>query len=176
VKYVLKIIGMLIVIVTSTGVGFYIPRLHKNKIEFLMDIRQSFCLLKNEINYAVNTIVVSFFNIQEKASNQYVKQFFYDMYEHLQNKDGISLKNIWEKGVNDLLYKEKINESEARHIKTFGNSLGYLDKEQQLRNIDFLVEGLDEIILKHKENHEKHSKLYSRMGILVGLMVAIVML
>ncbi|HCC06722.1 MAG TPA: hypothetical protein DEP72_00955 [Clostridiales bacterium] len=172
----IKIIGMLIVIATSAGIGFYIPKLHKNKIEFLIDMRQSFYLLKNEINYSINTIVVSFFNIYEKASNQCVKQFFYDMYEKLQEKSGISLKSTWETGVNELLCKEKINENEAKHITSFGNSLGYLDREQQLKNIDFLVEGLDEIILMHKEKYEKHSKLYSRMGILVGLMATVVLL
>ncbi|HBY19945.1 MAG: hypothetical protein A2Y24_03115 [Clostridiales bacterium GWE2_32_10] len=170
-----KIIGMILVFGGATAIGFYLPGLLKKKLEFLVNFRQSVYLLRNEINYSINTLVVSFLNIFERSNNQYVKNFFLEIYEQLENKDSVNLRNVWEVGIDDLSNKEIINENEKKYLKSFGNSLGYLDKEMQLKNIDLLIESLDESIKRLKENYEKHSKLYSRMGILVGLMVVVVM-
>lgn len=172
----LKIIGMLIVVIATTGIGVYIPSIQKNKYKFLEKLRESMIIMKREIDYSVNTLPSIFVNLSSKTENKMIKSFYETIYKNITSLGSGNAQEIWVKCADESLKDSKIETNELMYIKSFGACLGYLDKNMQLSNINMLIDNLEESINKYKEKYDKSSKLYTRMGVLTGIMIVIVMM
>ncbi|WP_396276628.1 hypothetical protein [Haloimpatiens lingqiaonensis] len=80
----IKIIGSLIIIISSTYTGFYYGGEFKKRVEQLREFEKAVYLLKNEMFYTYTSLPDAFKSISFKAKGE-VKKIFNRMWELLNN-------------------------------------------------------------------------------------------
>ena len=88
-----------------------------------------------------------------------------------EEKLSIIFQNCTENYLTDL----KLDEDELRKISLLGEKLGYLDREMQVAQLTLLEEELGHRIKTLKNALPKQQKTYRSMGILGGILLAILL-
>lgn len=90
-------------------------------------------------------------------------------------RSGIAFEVIFRECAFKCLPMEKISPEEQECFLSLGEKLGYLDKEMQVAQLTLLEEELRERIRELKSGMPKRQKMYQSMGILGGILLAVLM-
>ena len=93
----------------------------------------------------------------------------------LQQRPGITFDEIFRECAVRLLPLYKLSEEERESFLSLGEKLGYLDREMQVAQLTLLEEELGYRIKTLKSAMPKQQKTYQSMGILGGILLAVLM-
>ena len=88
---------------------------------------------------------------------------------------GESFFDIWKEEAHKFLETSPLTEREGEQLSSFGEHLGYLDREMQVAQLTLLEEELGYRIKTLKSAMPKQQKTYQSMGILGGILVAVLL-
>ena len=171
---IMKIIGCIMVIASSAGVGFYFSQEMRTRIENLKELKKLTGLLRGDIRYA-NTPLPEAINSIARRHNGSFQLFFRYVSTKLNELSGLTFAVIWKEAVEFELINTSLNKKDKLNLIQFGENLGYLDKEMQMNTIElYLVQLEDEISDLSKTVKEK-AYLYNTLGIMAGIFITIIM-
>ena len=170
----LKIIGITVLIITGTLMGFSLCEDYIERIHCLECLKKALLILRGEIKHNNSSICEALENIDVGSKN--VMKFFRGVVREYKYKK-ISLWEAWDNSVTDYLKKEScLSKEEIKIIKDFGRNLGITDRETQLKNIDECVKEIEVSVAGLKKEKKEKCKLYKTLGILSGLFISIIFL
>lgn len=173
----IKICGIILIIVSSSGIGFKLSNLMRLRLNELSELKKMILMLRGEIKYTGTPLGEAFAVIGRRTKGVY-SELFKNTSEELLKLDGKSLSDIWnEQKENEQMIKQgHLSDKDWRWLLQFAESLGYLDKEMQIGTIELYMEQLDEMLSEGARDYSKNSKLCKTLGICAGLFLTIIFL
>lgn len=171
---VMKLLGICLILGSSTAIGFFLSNRLKERIEELESIKKLLMMLRGEIKYNHAALSEAFQTIARRMDNLYGRLLSH-VSEEMDSMDGQTLMQIWERSVNESLKESALNREDREKFISLGGQLGYLDIEMQLGTIELYLEQLEEEIKNARENLKRNGKLYQTMGVITGIFVVILM-
>ena len=166
----IKLFGAIAIIFCAWLLGKSLSGSLKRREESLRGFHSALKLLESEISYSHNSMDVALKNIGKSV---YMQGFFEEISKKV-NEKGVRL--AWRDAV--LKYKEQLGllEEDLRILLVLSSELGVTDKENQIKNIRYVMS-----MLKDAENeaHEKFtslSRLYRSLSMGAGAMAVILLI
>lgn len=99
-----------------------------------------------------------------------------EMTDRMCRKDGGNLVEIWSQEVGTHLTGNMIPEEERRRLMELGGFLGHADIEMQIRYLDCYLEELADAIKKRRSMLGEKKKLYRSLGVIGGILIAVMLI
>jgi len=171
---IMKIIGCILVIGSSTGIGFFFSSEMKCRIENLKELKKLFGLLRGDIRYANTPLPEAISAIHRRQGGNF-EPFFQYVSEKLQELSGLTFSDIWKTATELELANTALTKKDKLNLVHFGENLGYLDKDMQMNTLDLYLSQLEEEITELSKSVKEKSYLYNSLGIMAGVFITIVM-
>lgn len=172
---VMKIIGAVLIITSTSAMGFYVSNNLKIRIEDMKELKKDILILRGDIRYG-NTPLPEAIGAIARREKGNLSEFFTYLYEEVIKLDGKRFFDIWKMAVKEKLKDTSLNKNDKEHLIKLGENLGYLDKDMQINLIDLYIEQLEAEILEASKVLKEKAHLYNTLGIMAGIFVTIIML
>lgn len=171
---VMKIIGCIMVVLSSAGVGFYYSSEIKSRIDDLKELQKLIGLLRGDIRYASTPLPEAIHSISKRHNGKFFP-FFNCISIQLEELSGRTFSQIWKSATECELMNSSLTKKDKLHLIQFGDTIGYLDKEMQLNTLDLYLSQLDYEISDLSKTVKEKSYLYRTLGITSGIFIIILM-
>lgn len=170
----MKIVGCILVITSSTAIGFFFSNEMKYRLDNLRELRKLIVLLRGDIRFA-NTALPEAISAIARRNPGIYKTFFQNTAGKLQELSGRTFTEIWKEGVEIDLKDTSLSKKDKENLIGFGDNLGYLDKDMQLNTLELYITNLEEEITEISQKVKEKSYLYNSLGIMAGIFISILM-
>lgn len=171
----MKIIGIAIILISCTAIGFFIDAWQKERVKELEELIYAFEILKGEIDYRLTPLIEACHMITQMTSNS-IGKLFASFQIHLTDRQLVDARVMWDEAIKENKEAFHLTEEDYTMLGEFGNIVGHLDKEMQKRNIELLLNKLTKVKEESKEKYNRTSKMYKGIGILIGACISIVLI
>jgi len=170
----LKTAGIILILFSGAGLGLCKSMEVTARLKILEKLVQILLLLKGEIRCTGATLEDAFLDVAAKMPGIY-RKFLEEMAAQLQRRPGITFTGIFRECALRNLPLQKISKEERECFLSLGEKLGYLDKEMQVAQLTLLEEELSTRMKTLKSEAPKMQKVYQSMGVLGGILLAVLM-
>ncbi|MCX7695078.1 MAG: stage III sporulation protein SpoIIIAB [Caloramator sp.] len=170
----LKIIGGLMVILSTSAMGYLYSFGYKERVRQIRELQ--FCInsLSSEILYSSNPLWVALNNISKNTSSPF-KDLFSKMSDYLKEKKLESIGECFNLALNECKHNLYLEKEDLEILNTFVQGLGSSDFEGHKKNFNIVLKKLEGIEKEAEEMREKNEKLYKYLGVLGGLLIVIIL-
>ncbi|NMA34407.1 MAG: stage III sporulation protein AB [Clostridiaceae bacterium] len=168
-----KIIGSLVVLLSSSFLGYIMSRDCSKRPQQLRRMQNLLQMFENQITYLSDVLAEVFERIGRAGGETGI--FFITAVELLKKGQASSASEAWEKAVKKCIRMTALNKEDEQVLLSFGRSLGNTDLDGQIRNIRLTLGQLAMQERKAEENRKKNESMYRSLGILGGMAVVIVL-
>lgn len=172
---IMKIIGCILVIASSTGMGFFFSNELRCRIDDLKELRKLVALLRGDIRYANTPLPEAISSINRRHDGSF-SAFFRYVSEKLHELSGHTFSEIWRNATEKELTNTSLSKKDKLHLIQFGENLGYLDKDMQMNTFDLYISQLEDEIQELSKTAKEKAYLYNTLGIMAGLFIIIIMI
>lgn len=172
---ILKIIGSMIVLVSSAFLGYVLSRDCSRRPAELRELQGLLQIFENEISYLSNLITDAFEKIY-RTSESSVRIFFESTVQNLLKDSSLNASQAWEKAVKENVRKTSLNKEDEEILVSFGKILGNSDIEGQIKNIRLTLNHLRLQEQKAEEERARNEMMFKRLGILGGLAIVVILI
>lgn len=170
----LKITGSIIVLISSTLLGFVLSRDYSRRLKQIREIQILLHMLENEISYFSNVLEDAFDNICRVNKGE-TAQFFKGTVKNLQNDSSLNACSAWVLSVESNIKRTALNSEDKDVLNTFGKMLGNSDIEGQIKNIRLTLDKLKVQEQNAEEHRKKNEGMCKRLGLLGGIAIVILL-
>jgi len=170
-----KIIGCILIITSSAGMGWHFSGELKNRISDLKELRKLIFLLRGDIRYANTPLPEAVQALSVRHDGKF-KKFLTEIAERLNELGGISFCTIWKNAVLKELENTSLSKKDLTGLGQLGENLGYLDKDMQMNTLDLYISQIEEEIVELSRNVKEKSYLCNSLGIMGGIFITLIML
>lgn len=170
-----KIAGALCVTAGCSGIGAGMAARMSERLSVLKRLRVMVIHLRGEILYAGAPLGESFERAGKRERGP-EGELFRQVAERLSDRPGEGFFGIWQEETKRYLEKGPLTEREGNQLTAFGEHLGYLDRDMQERTIALYLEELEQEIEGINREISQKSRLYTSVGVMAGLFLAVVLL
>ncbi|MDF2543640.1 MAG: hypothetical protein K0S47_3358 [Herbinix sp.] len=171
----LKIVGCVLVIISSAGMGFFFSNEIKSRLEDLREFKKLIVLLRGDIRYA-NTPLPEAISSMSRRHHGNFAGFFHRISTKLYDLSGVTFYEIWKEAVEKELNNTSLSKRDKSNLIQFGENLGYLDKDMQMNTMDLFITQTENEIEDLSKTVKEKTYLYNSLGIMAGIFVTIIML
>lgn len=161
----IKYIGLLFVVLTFFGIGYYLSIRLKHRYDFLNSFKEFLSILKIKMIYNADEI----FTLIKSSSPDCLKEIFTKPV-----KDSFS--EYWRDCIEKIPKFYALKQEDYKLLIEFGTLLGTTDIEGQINHIDLYSRMLDSNINNSESELKQKSKLYKLLGLFSGLTVALLLI
>ncbi|QHQ62778.1 hypothetical protein Ana3638_19990 [Anaerocolumna sedimenticola] len=172
---IIKVIGCILILSSSAGMGLYFSSELKNRIMDLRELKKIIFLLRGDIRYANTPLPEAVQALSLRHEGKY-KTFLSGIADRLNELGGVSFCTIWKEAVVKELDNTSLSKKDLAGLGQFGENLGYLDKDMQINTIDLYISQIEDEIKELSHNVKQKSYLYNSLGVLGGIFITIIML
>ncbi|NLC19103.1 MAG: sporulation protein [Clostridiales bacterium] len=172
---IMKIAGSIMVIASSTAIGFYFSGQMRQRITDLRELRKLIGLLRGDIRYAATPLPEAI-SMLARRDNGSFRKFLDYVSERLYELSGQTFALIWRSGVESMLSCTSLSRKDKLQLAQLADNLGYLDKDMQVNTLDLYIAQLDEEIADLSKTVREKAYLYNTLGIMAGIFITIVMI
>ncbi len=171
----MRIAGCMMIVAGTSAYGFWMSRRYAQQLAELEQLRHMIFLLKGQILYA-NAPLHEAFDAVGRRSSGTLAQLFVRVTERIERQKGEAFSTMWEEEVDQLGETSVLSKADRQNLKSLGEHLGFLDCEMQERNLLLYLEQLDFRIQDMREHRQERCRLYSSLGVMSGMFVAILLI
>lgn len=164
----IKYLDLSLIIVITTYIGFFKSKKFSNRVKNLKDFKSSLNVFRSKIEFTYEPIKDIFLEIS-KVVYQDNENIFKSFCES-QNED---ITVAWNEAVQNS--KLDLKQDDKDVFILLGKMLGKTDKTGQISQIDLVDNFLDKQISDSEEEKRKNEKLYKTLGVISGLVIAIIL-
>lgn len=170
-----KLVGMGMVVLATSGYGIILGRDIKHRLKELKELKKIFFLLKGEIGFGHSPILDALETVSGRCSKLF-KEILQEFVAYGRSCDKKPFGEIWQEGMKVQIEKTHLSKEERERFINLGNELGLADLNTQQNAIDNFNMELEVHISELERVVPGKVKLYNSMGILLGLVIAIIMI
>lgn len=170
-----KIILLITVFLVSTAIGFFISNRFSERVRELEDLITALELFETKISYTYDSLIDTFTYISENLKTKIYRIFFITA-EHLRECKNLSAGEVFRNVIEEEKIFLELNKKDVEIIKSLSVSLGQVDLEAQLKNINLVSNLLNTQLKESYEEKSKNFKIYRNMGVLTGLVLIILLI
>ncbi len=172
----IKFVGIVMLIATAIAVGSIMAHQVKQRVEELIYVKKLMLMFKGELRFKNAMLQEAFMSVAMRAKNPYDK-LFEELSKETENNNTTTMAKVFELTVDKFLVGNTFLKKEDIHwFKELGETMGYQDQKMQLANIDLYIERLSSSVDEEKEKMNETMKMYRTLGVMAGLLVAIVLI
>ncbi len=171
----LKLMGGLLIILSTTLMGFYYGSRFSNRFNNLIYLEQCLKILETEIVYGAIPLPEALSNVYNKG-NKKVSFIFEEIKENLlNNKKGDIFNSFF--SIVDLL-KDRLNlkDEDIEIFLSLGRVLGSSDRQDQEKNFKYIFNQITLLQKEAKLEKDKNERMYKNLGVLTGITIVIILL
>lgn len=172
---VFKIFLLLLILGVSVIIGSIISSKYSRRVKELQDLITSLEVFETRIRYTYDTIPNCFLFIAKHIKSN-VSKIFENAGDRLKNDKNISAGTCLETVIDEEKMFLCLNNEDIEVLKGLCVSLGQTNIEGQNKNIRMILQSLDARLVDAVSEKNKNYKLSRNMGIVVGLMIAILLI
>ncbi len=161
----LKYIGLIFIVLTFFGIGYYLSLRLKYRYDFLISFKEFLSVLKINMRYSGSEI----YNLVKKS----VPDCFNEIFDR-GSKD--SFNNYWRECIESIPKTYALKKDDYSLLYEFGKLLGTTDIEGQLNHIDLYCELFETNINNSKQELKQKSKLFILLGLFSGITIALLLI
>lgn len=163
----MKYILLVIIVLICSYVGYGISKYYSRRTKFFQGLVLLFEKIKLEINFSQSKLISILTNFV--VSNNDVKTLMQNFQKSLENNQKLCEENLF-KGIKILSQEEK------NIIMSYFQSLGKFDVLNQSKQIESEISDLRAFQKNAEIEEKKYASLYFKIGIILGLAIALVLL
>ena len=167
--------GIIIILLCSTLLGAYFALRERYRLQDLQELERAILLLENHILYLGEPLPEVLESISYKTAGN-VGMILQETAQEMRERQEETADIIWEQVWQNFLPKTYFSREDYSNILSFGRTLGFLDKIQQKGSIELFLGEIRDAEKKLRKKLEKNGKLYYSMGVLGGILLAVVLL
>ena len=167
---IIKTFSLFLIIAISSLIGRILSQKYVNRLEELEELKNALNIFKSKIKFTYDPISEIFEEISKNTSKNISNIFL----NAKKNMNGKIASIAWENAVDET--DCNLNNEDKKTIKTLSKLLGQTDIEGQVSQIEITQNFLEKQIKVAKEEKEKNEKLYKKLGTIIGLAIAIVLI
>ncbi len=171
----LRIIGIILLMCGSVGVGFSYRKRMKENLHTLYQLRQIFKMLQNEIIYSKASLPEACRRLGNNTQTPF-KEAFEEIYQEMTLNNGRPFSTIWKQNMYGCLKKLPISEEDKKVCLSFGDCVGFIDEKMQAEAIEQYMHNLNLSVKKLEDDMTNKSKVIMSLSIMGGLLVAIILI
>jgi stage III sporulation protein AB len=172
---IIKLIGCILIITSSAGMGWYFSSELRNRIQDLKELKKIVILLRGDIRYANTPLPEAVQALASRHDGKY-KLFLSEITDRLNELGGVSFCTIWKETIAKKLDHTSLSNKDLINLGQLGENLGYLDKDMQINTLDLYISQLEEEIKELSRNVKEKTYLYNSLGVMGGIFITIIML
>ena len=169
----IRVSGMAIILGSSIMWGVYMAAKSYFRLKDLREMKRAFAILISEIDYGQTQLAEAAMNIAEKCAEP-ARRALTSFGEGLLGK--VDVYSLWSEAIESMSAESYFLAEDLEMFKSFGKTLGYLDTEMQIRNIEMQLDYINHTIDELEKIKHKSRKMYLSLGALSGFMTIIVLL
>lgn len=169
----MKLIGVLLVIGTTTFIGFQRGNQFTKRVRELRQIILSLQMIETEMSYSQLTLQKIFHNVGEKL--EYPISKFYKNMSAEMNRTITSFTVIWENELDHITESISLKKADINIMKQFGRTLGSHTFSQQQKHIKLTIKHFEKQQEEATEQHYKFGNMTKTLGFLIGLVIVILL-
>lgn len=171
----MKILGAILVICSSTAIGFYMSAMLRGRIKDLRELKKDIFILRGDIQYGNTPLPEAMEGIARRSDGVF-ERFFRTVSKQMNRLTGKPLSEIWEKAIKEILMDSYLTKLDKEHLIKLGDNLGYLDQQMQIKTIDLYLEQMQLEIDQTTKTLKEKTRLYNTLGVLGGIFITIVLI
>lgn len=155
------------IVVICGYIGYGLSAYYNSRMKFFKNLELLFEKLCLEINFSQHKLIsiMQDFQTQNKEVLKLIKNYVDCLNNDLKLSNELLFKNI-----------KILNEEEKNILNLFFLSLGKLDVANQIKQLDGQKEQIKSFYLKAEQEAQKYGPLYMKLGIILGLTIALILL
>ena len=165
--------GAVLILGSSIMWGIYMSAKNYFRLKDLREMKRAFAILISEIDYGQSPLSEAALNIASKCAEP-IKSIFKDFGDGLLGK--VEVFTLWNNSIDEASEASYFSAEDIEIFKSFGKTLGYLDREMQIRNIEMQLDYINQKIDELEKTKDKSRKMYLSLGALGGLMTIILLI
>ncbi|MGM9987093.1 MAG: stage III sporulation protein SpoIIIAB [Bacillaceae bacterium] len=169
----LKLIGMLAILLSTTWYGFYFSKKVSDRPKQLRMLKNGLQSLEAEIVFSQLPLS----DACEKISLQF-KEPLAQLFQKFATNLRMGLLNVndaWKESVQAIKNKSALTEEDCQILLQFGETLGLHDRISQQKHILLTMNHLNRMETEAVERQQQYEKMAKMMGVLVGLLLVIIL-
>lgn len=170
----MKIIGAILIIITSTWIGFEISRNYTDRPRQLRQLKSALQSLDAEIMYGHTPLHEAARRLAEQLENP-LAEFFSKFAARLTETE-TTVREAWEQCLKETWSKTALKKGEFEIMKQFGETLGRHDRISQQKQIMLTLSHLEREMLDAHDKQAKYEKMVKSLGFLSGLLIIILLI
>lgn len=170
----IKILGCMIVLITSTLAGFVYAEKFKSRVKELNEIEACIYQLRNEIIYTHTPLIQALANVADKTGEP-LNSFFKVISSNLFSKNYDSMYEAFKNAFEICSEDMNITKGDKLIILNLSKSLGETDISGQIAVFELTIENLKKQIKNAEEIMKKNVKMYRYLGFCIGAMLVIML-
>ncbi len=170
----IKLIGAVLIILTTTWLGFEIAKKYSNRPRYLRQFRFALQSLNAEIMYGHQPLHEATARLSKQVSHP-LNIFFQSFSKGLQEGNKL-VREAWKESLDEIWKETSFMKTEYEVLLQFGETLGQHDRESQQKHIILAISHLEKEEEEARENQHKYEKMTKNLGFLSGVLIAMLLL
>ena len=165
-----KLLGSVAIVGGSVFIGKNLSDRLKKRKDSLNAFHTALVMLEGEIAFSANSIDYALKNISNTTE---ISECLNYMADELKN---IGIRKAWNNGI--IKFKDKLclTDNDVKILQTLSSELGITDRENQIKNIKYVLSILEVAENDANEKFNSHSGLYRNISVSVGLAFSILLM
>lgn len=153
--------------------GFIMARSLRERVTLIVRLQGLLQFLITEIDFAVTLFPEALTRVG-KILGPETNDFCHSVVESLQ--EGLPLSAAWERGLISLLDKSALHRDDIQPLLALAPVIGLTDRKDQLRHLELAQEHLRLRKFQAEQEADKYQKLWRYLGVLSGLVLALILI
>lgn len=170
----IKLIGAMMIVLTTTLIGFDISRQMEARTEELRDLIYSLQMMEAEMNYSYETLQSIFQSVGEKTADP-IGLFYRQLARKLESPVAY-FYSIWEQNLQFLQQTTSLKNEEIKILKQLGNNLGNHPISQQEKEITLTRFYLQKTLDEATEQKTQYVKTIKTISVLIGIFIVLILI
>lgn len=167
-----KAAGMILIVAAAAGMGFSKSLELVRRERNLRGILRMVVLLKGEIRYGNASLHDAFLGVSGKLTGE-LSDFLRETAERMQASAGVPFGELFRRCAEEKLDGFILSAEEREAFFSLGGHLGYLDLAMQLKQLEVYEEELETSVKKLRGELPEKKKIYQSLGVMGGLLLAL---
>lgn len=172
---VLKIAGLICMIAGGVGVGYSMSVQVGRRYHQLQELQRMAAFLMGEITYANTPLPEALKHTAQRMEEPFAS-FLEELVKEMMKFPSGTFAELFEQSVYLCLGASSLEKKDLEMLCHMGASLGYLDRQMQIRTLQLYETELKQEVMNTYESMPGRQKLYQTLGIMGGLFLVILFL
>jgi stage III sporulation protein AB len=170
----IKLVTSSVIVVGCTLLGIAYANRFSQRTQLLQQFQAGLQQLETHILYTAMPLPEAFFHAGRSIGGN-VGAFFMTLSDEIHNKRGAPFEKIWKETFHSVEGFAFLNQEDYELFEQMAPGLGMTDRENQKKNFALVQYRLKDQIKKAEGERSRNESLYRNLGILGGLMIAILL-